>query len=332
MTIANLSTVKAKHIEIDRRYAWHARQRNGATKLTRTQLMTRIRLRELERIFQRRYGRFLPDDDAGRDDLVLAAHHVAHLGGDVLGHVIAWARAWAPWMSQGEARQIADRVADDPQKFTADVLAWRLRLSMVERTELKVTTIGAFDCSKADRAEERRRKNNEAKRIKRAESSNGRPRGRPRKMGTKNAGTAVDAYAVPAFSADTPSDPGTSPSPGATKPPAEAVGIPSKTVWEGADGEACEAVAGNDRQRFKTRFPTSMRLSKAAKAYALAAGFDAAKIELMFESLRDHSLAIGAYSRDWGAVWFKWVDREVDFSTERYHRARARAYAAGATL
>ena len=329
MTSANLSIANAKHVEIDRRYAWHARQRNGGSKLTRTQLMPRIRLRELERIFQRRYGRFLPDDDAGRDDLVLAAHHVAHLGGDVLGHVIAWARAWAPWMSQGEARQIADHVAAAPQKFTADVLGWRLRLSMVERTELKITTIGAFDCSKTDRVEERRRKNNEAKRIKRAQKSSGRSKGRPRKTGIKNAGTAVDAYAVPAFLADAPSSPGTSPSPGATKPPAKAVGTPSKTLWDVVDGAA---VVGNDRNRFKTRFPTSMRLSKEARAYALAVGFDAAKIELMFESFRDHSLAIGAYSRDWGAVWFKWVDREVGFSTERYHRDRARAYAAGASL
>ena len=198
--MANVSS-SAKHIEISRRYAWHARQRRDGLKLTRDQLIPRIRLRELERIFQRRYGRFLPDDDAGRDDLVLAAHHVAHLGGDVLGHVIAWARAWAPWMSQGEARQIADRVAAAPQKFTADVLGWRLRLSMVERTELKITTIGAFDCSKSERAQERRRKNNEAKRNKRAENSSGRSRGRPRKMGTINAGTAVkEDIAVPAFS------------------------------------------------------------------------------------------------------------------------------------
>jgi hypothetical protein len=73
------------------------------------------------------------------------------------------------------------------------------QISMVERTELKVTTIGAFDCSKSDRAEERRRKKNEAKRIRRAQNSTGRARGRPRKTGIKNAGTPVDAYAVPAF-------------------------------------------------------------------------------------------------------------------------------------
>jgi hypothetical protein len=199
--VANALLSNAKHIEIARRYAWHVRQRRGGSKLTFSQLIPRVRLRELERIFQRRYGRLLPDDDAGRDDLILAAHHVAHLGGDAVGHIIAWARGWAPWMPQAEAREIADRVAAEPKKFTADSLAWRLRLSMIERTELKITTIGAFDCSKSERVELRKIRDREAKRAHRAKTKSGRPRGRPKKTIPINASTAVKvSIAVDAFS------------------------------------------------------------------------------------------------------------------------------------
>jgi hypothetical protein len=170
----------AKHGEVARRYAWQARQRRR-TKSDPARLITLIRLRELERIYLSRYGRFLSDDDAGRDDFALAAHHIAYLGGDVVAHIIAWIRAWAPWMTLAEATALAESVAAKPAKFTADVLAWRLPLSMAERTALKITTIGAFDVSKAERAELRKERQREAARARRARRSTGKPRGRPRK-------------------------------------------------------------------------------------------------------------------------------------------------------
>ncbi|MBR0797361.1 hypothetical protein JQ615_18395 [Bradyrhizobium jicamae] len=169
-----------RHAEIKRRYAWQAQQRSE--KPDQARLITLIRLRELERIFQSRYGRFLPDDDAGVDDLTVAAHHVAFLRGDVVTHIVAWARSWAPWLPQDKAKHLAERVAADPRKFTADALAWRLRLSMAERTALKITTIGAFDVSKAEREEERKRKRREAERARRAKARSGMARGRPGKM------------------------------------------------------------------------------------------------------------------------------------------------------
>jgi hypothetical protein len=171
------------HNEIARRYAWQAqewRKRNDA-KPDHARLLTLIRLRELERLFKRRYGRLLPDDDAGRDDLKIAAHHIALLRGEVRQHVICWARAWAPWMPQHEAEGLADEVEAEPHKFTADALAWRLRLSMAERTALKITTIGAFDVTKAEREAIQREKRRERDRARRAKQSAGRPRGRPRK-------------------------------------------------------------------------------------------------------------------------------------------------------
>ena len=177
------ASAPARHAEIARRYAWQAQQRRkrNNTKPNHDHLVTLIRLRELERLFRHRYGRFLPDDDAGMDDLVVAANHIAWLRGEVVAHIVAWARAWAPWLPSHEAERLAKRVAAEPRKWTADALAWRLRLSMAERTTLKITTIGAFDMSKAERETIQKERKRERERARRAKNSSGRPRGRPRK-------------------------------------------------------------------------------------------------------------------------------------------------------
>jgi len=193
------ASAQARHAEISRRYAWQAQQRRkrGDAKPDHNRLLTLIRLRELERLFRHRWGRLLPDDDAGRGDLVIAAHHIAFLRGEVRDHIVAWARAWAPWMPQHEAEGLADRVAAEPRKFTADALPWRLRLAMAERTQLKITTIGAFDVTKAERAAIQKERKRERDRARRAKCSSGRPRGRPRKN-ARHAG--IDTIAGRGFS------------------------------------------------------------------------------------------------------------------------------------
>jgi hypothetical protein len=321
----------ARHAEIARRYSWAAKQRKNGDrnkKPDHARLITLIRMRELERIFQSRYGRFLPDDDSGRDDLNLIAHHIAHLGGDVVAHVRGWAKAWAPWLLDTEAVVLAKRVALDPAKFTADILAWRLRLSMAERTALGITTIGSFDMPKAERAEERRRKNNEAKRLKRAESSTGRPRGRPRKTGTKNAGTAVKAFAVPAISDQVISPTPASSEPVVTTTTAKVVvtSFPPQIGWS-VDEDA--VLVGNSirlRRSFRTRYPTAMRLNKAMRTFAIEAGFTPDQTNLMFEIFREHNIAQRTYSIDWTDAWFNWVEREVEIVNDHYERQRRWAY------
>jgi hypothetical protein len=76
-TIACTSpTEKAeRHRDIARFYAWERRQRRGF--VPRTTLIIIVRLREIERLFAARYGRTPPDDDAGRDDLLIATHTIA---------------------------------------------------------------------------------------------------------------------------------------------------------------------------------------------------------------------------------------------------------------
>jgi hypothetical protein len=160
------------HREVARRYAWqawrfHKSLRVDAERTGESTLLALIRMRELERIFSSRYGPTLPDDDAGRDDLNIAAHHIAHLGGEVASHIVAWARLWAPWTATGELEALTADVVSAPRKFTADTLGWRLRLSQHEREALEVTTIRAFDLNTDQRKaarKHRRRTNEQARR------------------------------------------------------------------------------------------------------------------------------------------------------------------------
>jgi hypothetical protein len=138
------------HTEVDVRYAWLARH-NRKYPRGSPQLICRKRLRELEAIFAARYGAFLPYDDAGKDDLYIAARHIAHLGAGAYAHIIAWAREWMPDMPTAEAEALAKRaLADTRRPWKAGTLGWRLRLTREERAALNITTIRAFDMSEAE--------------------------------------------------------------------------------------------------------------------------------------------------------------------------------------
>lgn len=115
-----------------------------------------LRLSDLAKIFRGRYGSTtLPDDDAGRDDLLVAVHHLA-----CLPHpqkpIEAWLELWAPWLTLKERKQIMADALTNPQRWKADALAWRLRLTKEDRRMLGVTTIGAIDENKAARSKRRR--------------------------------------------------------------------------------------------------------------------------------------------------------------------------------
>lgn len=172
--------------EIARRYAWRTEQQRPGSKADHNRLITKIRLRELERLYHHRYGHTLPNDDGGRDDLEIVANHIAHLRGEVVAHIEAWAAVWCPWMPQAEIDALAERVAASPVRYTADKLAWRLGLTMSERMVRGITTIGAVDMNAAERLELRKQKDRERKRAYRAARRTGNPRGRP----TKNASAA----------------------------------------------------------------------------------------------------------------------------------------------
>ncbi len=151
----------AAHREIARLYAWDTAKRaeREGRKPDEAHLTALIRLRELERLYQWRYGgTLLPDDDDGRDSFRIMADHIAHLGGEVEAHIIASASHCCPWMPQQEAEALAARIAAHSLKYKASTLGWRLRLTEIERTELKITTIRSIDCITDDQIRERRRR------------------------------------------------------------------------------------------------------------------------------------------------------------------------------
>jgi hypothetical protein len=297
-----------------------------------------IRLSELERLYRARWGRQLPDDDAGRDDLVLAFSHISDIDS-----CIKWATAWAPWLSRDDAEALAEQITAAPNWLKARPLGERLGLTDYERTALKIGTIRPIDVTDEALVERRGRKNREGKALKRhlaraakpAPASHTKPweaegidratwyRHKAKPAGQKRATKSVRSN-TESFTADRNCRISTPDQICLTKPPADAVGTHLKSIWyQGVDGVA---IVGDDRQRFKTRFSTSMRLSKEAREYALAVGFEPAKVDDMFEGFMLWNIAMRSYSLDWDEVWRNWVDREVDIHNAADDRARARDY------
>lgn len=133
---------------------------------SRWQKMARLRVAELETLFKSRYGLCLSDDDAGRDDLEIAFHHLAFI--DIpssVNRMIGWAGRWAPWLAEEEAKQLATKITITPKKFKADSLAQLLNLKMEERTKLRIRTMGAVDATKEEREEIAKRNKVEKKRA-----------------------------------------------------------------------------------------------------------------------------------------------------------------------
>ena len=119
--------------------------------------MAALRVAELTRLLVARYGEFLPDDDAGRDDAALVCHHLARRsGGKAPQRIASWLEQRTPWMAADERAALADKVLANPLRWKADTLAARLRLTAAERARHSIRTIGAIDESAADRAEARR--------------------------------------------------------------------------------------------------------------------------------------------------------------------------------
>lgn len=121
-----------------------------------------FRLNDLAKLFRSRWGTKLPDDDAGREDLEIALNHLACLA-HPRTRIARWIEIWTPWLTVAEYSEIVPPILANPMCYKADALAWRFRLSMEERTMLGITTIGAFDKSKAERTKLRKKRDRERK-------------------------------------------------------------------------------------------------------------------------------------------------------------------------
>ena len=142
--------VRAKHKEIARRYK---RSRKHATKPQ----FAAIRIAELNRLFQARHGQVLPDNEIGREALLIVAQHMIQLAGHPQQRMMQWAHERAPWLTVTELNAALAEIATNPQTWKADSLAWRLKLNYADRQALRITTIGATDFSKKARENKRRK-------------------------------------------------------------------------------------------------------------------------------------------------------------------------------
>jgi hypothetical protein len=135
--------------------------------MTRRRLCDRTthRLREIERIISHRLGTVPDTDDAvfffeQVADCLLQMHWKKTLRWlpleELADRLKVWCEGRAPWAPMIQCRDAAREALRRKRVDTADQCAARLRLSYAERTQLGVTTIGAFDVNKRKRAKLRK--------------------------------------------------------------------------------------------------------------------------------------------------------------------------------
>jgi hypothetical protein len=127
--------------------------------------MAAIRLAELTRWLDDTHGAGT-ELEPGPDAVAIARIFAHHLGGlpDAPRRIVSWLGDRAPWIKGIDRERLVSEVTQCPLKWSADKLAWKIRLTDAKRTELKITTIGAIDCNadqrkardKARRAERER--------------------------------------------------------------------------------------------------------------------------------------------------------------------------------
>ena len=92
---------------------------------TKEQVIGRLRIGELNKLFRRRYAGYdgeyeLPDDDSGREDLMILLHHYANSNPLQMTKII---ELRAPWMGVDERRSVLDRIAAYPWRWRSEIAA-----------------------------------------------------------------------------------------------------------------------------------------------------------------------------------------------------------------
>ena len=127
----------------------------------------RRRLNDVRVLLRSRYGRFLPDDDAGREDLRELLLPIS-TGSNPSADMRIEIKHWAPWMSDKEATELIDdinRMAAWRRKPSSRDLGERMRLTNAERERLQIRTIKPFDMT--DKALKEQRKAKQRDRMRR---------------------------------------------------------------------------------------------------------------------------------------------------------------------
>jgi len=155
--------IAARKWEIRRRYSTKAKVGK------RTRSMAAIRLAEITKWYNDVHGAGAELEPCERS-IEIARIFAHHMGGlpDAPRRIMAWVLSYAPWLEHIERERLISQVVQCPIKWSADKLAWRIRLTMEQRTRLKITTIGAIDCNREQRAQLRKAKQAELQKALRA--------------------------------------------------------------------------------------------------------------------------------------------------------------------
>jgi len=155
--------IAARKWEIKRRYERHAKVGK------RSRGMAAIRVSELMRWLDDAYGAGVELEPCERSETLIRifAHHFMSLQ-DGPRRLSAWYHRYCPWLALRDQEYFISEATYCPLKWSADKLAWKLRLTDAKRTELKITTIGAIDCNRDQRAERRKQVKAERERQRRA--------------------------------------------------------------------------------------------------------------------------------------------------------------------
>jgi hypothetical protein len=142
---------------------WFSTRQKSSRKRRSPMQLVALRLNDLATLFRSRYRQTtLPDDDAGRDDLAIALNHLACLA-HPRGHITRWIGIWAPWLTVAETAEIVQPILANPKRWSADSLAWVLKVTKEERAMLGLTTIGAMGETKSSRTKRRQQRDRQRK-------------------------------------------------------------------------------------------------------------------------------------------------------------------------
>jgi hypothetical protein len=143
--------IAAKRWEIKRRYEHHPKVGK------RTRSMAAIRISELHRWLGDVVGagaELEPCDWSAGIARIFVHHFVVLADGN--RKAADWLQTYCPWIETRDREYMITEASHCPLKWSADKLAWKIRLTDAKRTELKITTIGTIDCSREQRAARRK--------------------------------------------------------------------------------------------------------------------------------------------------------------------------------
>lgn len=159
----SIELIRARKLEIKRRYERKAKVSR------RSRGMAAIRIAELLRWIDHTFGAGVELEPSPQAEMLvrIMVHHFMSLPQGAR-RASEWLHTYCPTMPPRDREYLISEATHCPLKWSADKLAWKIGLRDDLRTELKITTIGAVDVSREERAQRRKARQAELQRALRA--------------------------------------------------------------------------------------------------------------------------------------------------------------------